>query len=201
MSDSNSYGSSVGAQHPQDSSLFSQPSGPGSAAAQPNPDPSYTQPSYTQPSYPQQPSYQQPSYPQYGADPQNGAQPGQVYGQPGQVYGQPYAQDPSQQVAAPYGQPGVPYVQPGAAPYGQPVATGERKWSGLAIAGVVIALVVLIIGLFSKISVVSILPIALCVRALIDINRTHKKGKVLAIIGLVLAGLGVIVYIINVVGS
>jgi len=196
MSESNSYGSSAGAQQPEDSSLFSPPSGAEPGAAQPGPQ-----------SYSQQP-YSQPSYPQYGADPQYGTQPGtgsqqqygqQQYGQPGQVYGgQPYPQDPSGQAAAPYGQPAVPHTQQGA-PYGQTVGTVQRKWSGLAIAGFLVALVVLIIGLFSHISVVSILPIALCIRALIDIKRSNKKGKPLAIVGLVLAGLSLILYLIAIV--
>ena len=210
MSDSNSYGSSAGAEHPEDSSLFSQTGSSAQDAVQQNPQQSYSQQSYQQPSYQQQP------YPQYSADPQYGSQPsgqpgydqqaygqqqnGQVYGQPqnGQAYGQgqAYAADPSAQPAPVYGQPGVPYIQQGG-PYGQQAATGAGKWSGMAIAGFFAGLAVLLISLFAGFVYIGILPILLNVRGLMDVNRNHKKGKALAIIGLVLTGLGIIVAIIN----
>lgn len=240
MSDSNSYGSSAGAQQPEDSSLFSQPSNPAQDATQANPQ-SYSEQSYSEQSYSQQ-SYSQQSYPGYGADPQNGSQPesysqpqydqqsygqqsygqqyGQSYGQPQsaqspygqQPYGQPqngqqaygqqaYGQQPYGQQT--YGQPGqvyggqpaVPYVQQGA-PYGQAVATGKRPWSGMAIAGLCAGLAVLLISLFSGFLYIGVLPIALCVRGIMDTSRNHKKGMPLAIIGLVLTGLGIILGIV-----
>lgn len=165
-----------------------------------------------------------PAYPQYGLDGTSGSPagqppqqyPGQPYpGQqyPGQPYpadqyaqpqpygqGQPYAQyQPYAQNQPSYGQPGVsPYGQPGVSPYGQPGVPAERKWSGLAIAGFIVALVVLGISLFSGVVVMAVLPIALCARALVDVRRNHKKAKVLAIVGIVLAGISAILYIINI---
>lgn len=147
-----------------------------------------------------------PAYPQYGPDGTSGSPAGQP---PQQYPGQPYPADQYAQ-PQPYGQ-GQPYVQnqpyaqnqpsygqPGVSPYGQPGVPAERKWSGLAIAGFIVALVVLGISLFSGVVVMAVLPIALCARALVDVRRNHKKGKVLAIVGLVLAGISAILYIINI---
>lgn len=221
MSDSNWYGSSAQEQQPEVSSLWQQPSDPAQDAQQSYAPPSYGQPSYGQPSYDQQPTYGQPGYdqpaygqPSYAQQPstqqpdtqhqggqhqngqhhhngqhQNGQQPtAPVYGQPtAQVYGQPG------QVQ--YGDPSVPYVTN---PYGQPVATGKRKWSGLAIAGFIAGLVVLGISLFSGFVYIGVLPIMLNVRGLMDVKRNHKKGKPLAIIGLVLTGIGIIFALINI---
>lgn len=145
-----------------------------------------------------------PSYPQYSSDGTPEGTAGQPYQQyPGQEYpagqygqqAQPYVQN------QPYGQAQPYYGQPGVSPYGQPGAPAERKWSGMAIVGFVIAVVALGISLFSGVVVLAILPIALCARALVDVKQHHKKGKVLAIVGLVVACLSAVLYIINIAGS
>lgn len=162
----------------------------------------------------------QPSFQESGPVQPNPQQPGQFYPQSGQQAApstgqqyqpyQPYQQYPAdgQQAASPYQQfpaadqqSAVPYVQPGVSPYGQPDASAAGKWSGLAIAGFVLGLVVVIISLFSGIVVMAVLPIALSARALVDIRRSHKKGRALAIAGLVLGGISAILYIINIILS
>lgn len=159
----------------------------------------------------------QPSFQESGTVQPDPQQPGQFYPQSGQQAApstgqqyQPYQQYPAggQQAASPYQQfptadqqSAVPYVQPGVSPYGQPDASAAGKWSGLAIAGFVLGLAVVIISLFSGIVVMAALPIALSARALVDIKRSHKKGKGLAIAGLVLGGISAILYIINIILS
>jgi hypothetical protein len=136
-------------------------------------------PSYPlQPGYPPQPGYAQPGYAQPGY-----AQPG--YAQPG--YAQPgYAQP------AGYGYPPAGYAsQPGYPPAGYPFPPGypaypgypppaDRGFNGMAIA----ALVCGIIPIFS-----GILGIVFGIIALVQIRKKGQRGRPMAIVGLVLAGL------------
>ncbi|QDP98306.1 DUF4190 domain-containing protein [Microlunatus elymi] len=147
-----------------------------------------------------QPSFEQPA-----------AQPNQQFaaGQPDPAsYGQqaPYDQQTpyGQQAPAPYGQqnpyggPDQQFVgQPGVPGYGLSDPNAPKKWSGMAIGSFVIGLVVLCISLFSGYAIAAILPIALGVAALRDIKSHGKKGKALAIVGLVFGGISAILYLIG----
>ncbi|MBO0813097.1 MAG: DUF4190 domain-containing protein [Microlunatus sp.] len=185
MSESSSYGTGTGGADQNGACPWAQ----AYPSAAPQQDQRYSRPD----------RYDAPPGQQYAQPAQQYAQPGQQYAQPGQQYGQPMSQ-PYQQ---PYdqatpGQPGMPaYGQPGFAPAVQPGEVLERKWSRAAIGGFVVGLIVLGISLFSGYAVASVLPIALSVVALRDIGRTHKRGKALAITGLVLAGLSLILYLVN----
>ncbi|HEY9292698.1 MAG TPA: DUF4190 domain-containing protein [Microlunatus sp.] len=146
-----------------------------------------------------------------GQLPEDGAATGSPYPQfaPGQSAPQneqfaagqpatPYQQAPAGQ--APYGQPDQPgqpvaFDQNGAPQSGQPTAPVAGTWSKMAIAGFVVGLVVLLISLFSSYAVAAILPLGLSVAALRDIKQHGKKGKGLAIAGIVLGGISVIFYI------
>lgn len=188
MSDPNSYGVNSGMQ-PEGVSPWAGQSYPEPVAAQPY----AQQPAQPYPQYRSDQSAPNPagrSFPQYSAEQQQaGYQPWAAQPAP-----QPYGQ-------VPVGQPGTAsYAPAGFSPYaGQPPA--ERKWSGLAIAGFIVGLLVLGISLFSGVVVMAVLPIALCARALVDVKRNNKKGKALAIIGMVLAGISAILYIVNIIAG
>ena len=125
----------------------------------------------SQPAYQPQPAAYQPPVPAYS--PQPAYQP-----QPDQAAAYPY---PPQYAAY------APALQQ---------ASARRRWSGLAIAGFIIAAIVLGITLFAGYAIIAALPIILCARAIRDIKLNGKRGMGLAIAGIVLAGVSGAIYVV-----
>jgi hypothetical protein len=199
---------------------------PGQPYGQPGQQPygSTGQPPYGQSGVPGQGYGQAPGQPGYGqaaGQPGYGQVPGRPgYGQPG--YGQPaaqpgYGQPGQQQYARPdqptYGQPAYPppgYGQPG---YGQPGAAypayggayppyaavqPEQQTDGLAIA----SLATSVGGIIVAGGITGPVGLGLGIAALVRIRRSGKRGKGMAIAGVVVGGLttlGWIAFIVTVI--
>ena len=106
----------------------------------------------------------------YPAPGQGYPAPGQGYPPPGQGYPPP---PPGSGHPGPYGPPGYPGYPGGG--YGE--AQTPEGWSGLAIAAFVVGLVLPLVGI--------LVAVPLGIVALVKISGTRRKGRALAIIGIV----------------
>jgi hypothetical protein len=134
---------------------------------------------------PQAPPYEAaPQAPQYGAQPpQYGAQPPQYGAQPPQYGAAPsapqYGAQPPQYGAQPpqYGGYGAPAPQYGYGQYPAAQTMQAQGTDGLAIAALITGILASIVG------------VILGIIALVRIRKSHRKGKGMAIAGIVIGGL------------